>query len=133
MRPRHHGATAVPERVVLVIEDQDAVRKLVRHILEREGFGVLEAAESSRAEVLFDEHQAEIALVVTDVGIPGEKGTDLFRRLVSKKPELRVIYMSGQVEENVFGDRRQAAHERFLAKPFTAAGLIGVVQDALRE
>ena len=119
--------------VVLVIEDQDAVRALVRRILEREGFGVLEAAESSRAEVLFDEHKADIALVVTDVGIPGEKGTDLFRRLVSKKPELRVVYMSGQVEETVFDEVRHTSHERFLAKPFTAAGLIGVVHDALRE
>ena len=96
------------DRVVLVIEDQDAVRSLVRRILEREGFGVLEAAEASRAEVLFDAHKAEIALVVTDVGIPGEKGTDLIRRLASKKPELRVVYMSGQVE----GDRvrRRASH-----------------------
>ena len=124
---------AAGERVVLVIEDQAAVRALVRRILEREGFGVLEAAESSRAEVLFDEHQAEIALVVTDVGIPGEKGPALFRRLASKKPELRVVYMSGQVEESVLGDEPPTSHERFLAKPFTAAGLIGVVQDALRE
>jgi signal transduction histidine kinase/CheY-like chemotaxis protein len=121
------------ERVVLVIEDQDAVRSLVRRILEREGFGVLEASESSRAEVLFDQHQAEIALIVADVGIPGEKGTDLFRRLATKKPDLRVVYMSGQIEEHAFGDDLQRSHERFLAKPFTAAGLIGVVQDALRE
>jgi CheY-like chemotaxis protein len=121
------------ERVVLVIEDQDAVRSLVRRILEREGFGVLEASESSRAEMLFDEHQQQIALVVADVGIPGEKGTELFRRLASKKPELRVIYMSGQVEETVFDEDQQTTHERFLAKPFTAAGLIDVVQDALRE
>jgi two-component system cell cycle sensor histidine kinase/response regulator CckA len=126
-----HGRVA--ERVVLVIEDQAAVRALVRRILEREGFGVLEAEGSSRAEVLFNEHQAEIALVVTDVGIPGEKGTDLFRRLVSKKPELRVVYMSGQVEEAVLGEEPHTQNERFLAKPFTAAGLIGVVQDALRE
>jgi two-component system, cell cycle sensor histidine kinase and response regulator CckA len=83
--------------------------------------------------VLFDEHKADIALVVTDVGIPGEKGTDLFRRLVSKKPELRVVYMSGQVEETVFDEVRHTSHERFLAKPFTAAGLIGVVHDALGE
>ena len=124
---------ASDERVVLVIEDQDAVRSLVRRILEREGFGVLEASESSRAEALFDQHQAQIALIVADVGIPGEKGTDLFRRLASKKPELRVVYMSGQIEENALGDDRQRPHERFLAKPFTAAGLIGVVQDALRE
>jgi signal transduction histidine kinase len=121
------------ERVVLVIEDQAAVRALVRRILEREGFGVLEAAESSRAEVLFNEHQAEIALVVTDVGIPGEKGPDLFRRLASKKPELRVVYMSGQVEEAVLADEPHTSHTRFLAKPFTAAGLLGVVQEALRE
>jgi two-component system cell cycle sensor histidine kinase/response regulator CckA len=127
------SARAAGERVVLVIEDQDAVRSLVRRILEREGFGVLEAAESSRAEVLFDEHRAEIALIVTDVGIPGEKGTDLFRRLATRKPELRVIYMSGQIEETVLGADRPSTHERFLAKPFTAAGLIGVVQDALRE
>jgi signal transduction histidine kinase/CheY-like chemotaxis protein len=120
-------------RVVLVIEDQDAVRSLVRRILEREGFDVLEASESSRAEVLFDQHQAQIALIVADVGIPGEKGTDLFRRLASKRPELRVVYMSGQIEENALGDDRQRPHERFLAKPFTAAGLIGVVHDALRE
>jgi signal transduction histidine kinase/CheY-like chemotaxis protein len=124
---------AASGRVVLVIEDQDALRSLVRRILEREGFGVLEATESSRAEVLFDEHKADIALIVTDVGIPGEKGTDLFRRLASKKPELRVIYMSGQVEETVFGEEAQSTREHFLAKPFTAGGLIDVVQDALRE
>ena len=127
-----HSRTA-GERVVLVIEDQAAVRALVRRILEREGFGVLEADGSSRAEVLFNEHQSEIALVVTDVGIPGEKGTDLFRRFASKKPELRVVYISGQIEETVLGDEPHTSHERFLAKPFTAAGLIGVVQDALRE
>jgi signal transduction histidine kinase/CheY-like chemotaxis protein len=131
--PARSPERAASERVVLVIEDQAAVRALVRRILEREGFGVLEAAESSRAEVLFNEHQAEIALVVTDVGIPGEKGPELCRRLASKKPELRVVYMSGQVEEAVLGDEPHTSHERFLAKPFTAAGLIGVVQDALRE
>jgi signal transduction histidine kinase len=131
--PAEPRVRAASERVVLVIEDQAAVRALVRRILEREGFGVLEAAESSRAEVLFNEHQAEIALVVTDVGIPGEKGPVLFRRLASKKPELRVVYMSGQVEEAVLGDEPHTSHERFLAKPFTAAGLLGVVQEALRE
>jgi FixJ family two-component response regulator len=55
------------------------------------------------------------------------------RRLALKKPDLRVVYMSGQVEEAVLGDEPHAPHERFLAKPFTAAGLIGVVRAALRE
>jgi len=131
--PKAAPRRAAAGRKVLVIEDQGAVRALVRRILEREGFGVLEAADSSRAERLFDEHQTEIALVITDVGIPGEKGTDLLRRLASKKPDLRVVSMSGQVEEAVLGDQPHAPHERFLAKPFTAAGLIGVVRDALRE
>lgn len=131
--PKAAPKRAAAGRKVLVIEDQGAVRALVRRILEREGFGVLEAADSPRAERLFDEHQTEIALVITDVGIPGERGTDLLRRLSSKKPDLRVVYMSGQVEEAVLGDEPHAPHERFLAKPFTAAGLIGVVRDALRE
>jgi PAS domain S-box-containing protein len=131
--PARPGGRVTSERVVLVIEDQATVRSLVRRILEREGFGVLEAAESSRAEVLFNEHQAEIALVVTDVGIPGERGPELCRRLASKKPELRVVYMSGQVEDAVLGNELHTLHARFLAKPFTAAGLIGIVQDALRE
>jgi PAS domain S-box-containing protein len=131
--PKAGPKRAAAGRKVLVIEDQGAVRALVRRILEREGFGVLEAADSPRAERLFDEHQTEIALVITDVGIPGERGTVLLRRLASKKPDLRIVYMSGQVEEAVLGDAPHAPHERFLAKPFTAAGLIGVVQDALRE
>jgi signal transduction histidine kinase len=131
--PKKRRRDAAGERVVLVIEDQAAVRALVRRILEREGFGVLEASESSHAEVLFDEHRADIALLVTDVSIPGVKGPALFRRLASKKPELRVVYMSGQVEEAVLGEELHTSHEHFLAKPFTAAGLIGIVQDALRE
>jgi two-component system, cell cycle sensor histidine kinase and response regulator CckA len=119
------------ERVVLVVEDQAAVRALVRRILEREGFGVLEAADSSDAEAVFEKHRDQISLVVTDVIMPGEKGPDLFKRLAVKKPTLRVVYMSGHIEESVFGEG--GSHERFLSKPFTAAGLIGVVQDALRD
>jgi CheY-like chemotaxis protein len=121
------------ECTVLLIEDQEAVRALVRRILEREGFDVLEADESSGAERLFDAHRAEIALVLTDVGIPGETGPVLFRRLLKKKPELKVIYMSGEIQESALGDEPAVPHERFLAKPFTAARLIGVVRDALRH
>jgi two-component system, cell cycle sensor histidine kinase and response regulator CckA len=128
-QPEHRVAA---ERVVLVIEDQAAVRALVRRILEREGFGVLEAADSLDAEAIFEEHRDQISLVVTDVVMPGEKGPDLFRRLAVRKPELRVVYMSGHIEETVFGEGGRG-RERFLAKPFTAAGLIGVVQDALRD
>jgi PAS domain S-box-containing protein len=128
----HDRATASHDRVVLVIEDQAPVRALVRRILEREGFGVLEAAEAADAEAIFDEHKAAIALVVTDVVMPHEKGTDLFRRLASKKPELRVVYMSGHSEESALDDDARSGSGRFIAKPFTAAGLIGVVHDALR-
>jgi CheY-like chemotaxis protein len=126
-------STAAGGRKVLVIEDQAAVRTLVRRILEREGFGVIEADASSHAERLFDEHRADIALILADVGIPGENGPSLFRRLASKKPDLRVVYMSGHVEETALGGGLQPPRERFLAKPFTAEGLIGVVKDALRE
>jgi two-component system cell cycle sensor histidine kinase/response regulator CckA len=128
-----HTRSAGGHRVVLVIEDQTAVRTLVRRILEREGFGVLEAAEPAYAEVLFDEHKAEIALVVTDILMPGEKGPDLFRRLALKKPDLRVVYMSGHIEETALGEEGCPIEGPFLAKPFTGAGLIGVVEDALRE
>jgi CheY-like chemotaxis protein len=134
--PAASSDSAVPaagKRKVLVIEDQAAVRTLVRRILEREGFGVLEADESAGAERIFDEHRADIALVLADVGIPGEKGPALFRRLASKKPELRVIYMSGHLEETALSDVPQTVRERFLAKPFTAARLIGVVTDVLRD
>jgi CheY-like chemotaxis protein len=131
--PKASEVRAAAERKVLVIEDQATVRALVRRILEREGFGVLEADGSSDAERLFDEHRADIALVLADVGIPGEKGPSLFRRLASKKPELKVVYMSGHIEETALRDESQTRHERFLAKPFTAAGLITVVKDALRE
>jgi two-component system, cell cycle sensor histidine kinase and response regulator CckA len=130
---RERAVGAAGERKVLVIEDQAAVRTLVRRILEREGFGVLEADGSTGAERLFDQHRADIALVLADVGIPGEKGPALFRRLASKKPELKVVYMSGHAEETALSDVPQTARERFLAKPFTAAGLIGLVREVLRD
>jgi two-component system cell cycle sensor histidine kinase/response regulator CckA len=127
------AACAAGARKVLVIEDQAAVRALVRRILAREGFGVLEADESRSAERLFDEHRADIALVIADVGIPGEKGPALFRRLASKKPELKVVYMSGHVEETALSDVPPAAGHRFLAKPFTGTRLISVVKEVLSD
>jgi len=131
--PRPPAPGAPQRRKILVIEDQAPVRALVRRILERGGFEVLEANAAPDADRLFAEHHADIVLLLADVGIPGEKGPALYRRLSLKKPELKVIYMSGDIQDSVLAGEAPSPQEQFVGKPFTARGLLEAVKKILGE
>ena len=116
---------------VLLVEDEAGVRRLSRRILERGGYRVLEASNGDDAERLFAEHDATIDLVVSDVVMPGCGGPELVARLHVRAPALRVLYMSGYTEQSA---ARNAGIDRgapFIEKPFTAAGFLRDVRDAL--
>jgi CheY-like chemotaxis protein len=116
---------------VLIVEDEQAIRTLTRTILERAGYSVLAASTATDAEALFAQEVGGIDLLVTDIALPDGTGPALFKRLVEKRPSLRVVYMSGYTDEMLVD---QAALERaggFLQKPFLADGLVRKVRDAL--
>ena len=118
---------------VLLVEDEDGVRRLAQRILENAGYHVLLAANAVEATELFARHRDAIDLVVTDVVMPGASGPILIQQLTLLRPGLKSLYMSGYNEDAIV---RQARLERglpFVQKPFTAAVLARVVREVLNS
>jgi PAS domain S-box-containing protein len=123
--PRGEGET------ILVVEDEDAVRTLARRTLEEAGYRVLVAANGRSALELL--HGAELDLVLCDVILPEMSGHELGRRIVSLRPDLPILYMSGYPGLEVV-ERGLIAHDApFIEKPFTAAGLASSVRALLSQ
>ncbi len=116
---------------ILLVEDEDAVRELVRKTLERQGFTVHAAANGSAALALAATLDTPIHLVITDVVLPELTGRDLVDRLQLTHPAIGVVYMSGYTGDTL-ADRGVLGPEvRFLAKPFSTRDLLKTVQEAL--
>jgi CheY-like chemotaxis protein len=111
---------------ILVVDDQPATLKVAQILLESFGYKVLSAANAQEAIILFRQHQRQIRLMLTDVVMPDISGPQLAQRLLSIKPDLRVIYMSGYPNDEL---RDQGV--AFLSKPFNPAGLSRAVREAL--
>ena len=109
-------------RVVLVVDDEEAIRRIARLILERAGYCVLEAPDGIRALELLDTYDGPIDLVVCDIVMPHLTGTELVERLQKEQPNLKVLLISGKV-----GDSPVQGVE-LLRKPFTAQALQSAVK-----
>jgi two-component system, cell cycle sensor histidine kinase and response regulator CckA len=126
------GASPAPnEGIVLLVEDDPAVRRVAERILVRDGFRVLQAANAAEALELAGAHAERIDLLLTDIVLPRMKGGELATRLRRARPGLPVLLMSGYSEEAFEGERLVAPELPFLQKPFSAEGLSRAVRDAL--
>jgi two-component system, cell cycle sensor histidine kinase and response regulator CckA len=116
---------------VLLVEDDPAVRRVFARILAGEGYRVLEAPNGESAMQLVETAQAPIALLVTDVVLPGMSGQELARRIVERVPGLRTLFVSGYGAEDV--DRRGSLPQgsALLDKPLTRACLLDAVRRIL--
>ena len=127
-KPTPRGGT----ETVLVVEDEPSVRMLVRAILQRRGYTVIEASSGVEALKLWDAHRAEVSLVLTDLVMPdGVNGQELARRLRADMPGLRVVFSSGYSSEIAGRELRLGNGENFLQKPFSADTLSEIVRRAL--
>jgi signal transduction histidine kinase/response regulator of citrate/malate metabolism len=124
-------ALAVGTETLLIVEDDEAVRGLMRTTLERAGYNILEAASGRRAEALFEKRGGLVDLLVTDVVLPGASGPTLFRRLTQTRPGLRVLYVSGHADDAVVAHDHVDPDVELLHKPFTADALARKVRDVL--
>jgi signal transduction histidine kinase/CheY-like chemotaxis protein len=121
-----HGAT------ILLVEDEQAVRELVRELLSQNGFQVLEASWAGEAVMIAESHEGRIDLMLTDVVMPGESGGELARWMEQARPEMPVLFMSGYSDDAIVraGVQHGAA---FLAKPFSEEDLIAKVRAMLAQ
>ena len=113
-------------RTVLVVEDEDVVRGLVRQVLQGVGFEVLVARDGDEAFALAAEHHVDVLL--TDLMLPKQGGHEVAERLRASHPELKVVYMSGYAESELFSDGVLPAGTALLEKPFTFSELTDKVQ-----
>jgi CheY-like chemotaxis protein len=119
--------------VILLVEDEDGVRKLARMILERNGYTVVEAANGEAALALLDGHTGPLDMLVTDVVMPGIDGAAVADAVTRRFPAAKVLYLSGYTSDAVVRHGIQHHEVAFLQKPFSAASLATRVRDVLRE
>jgi CheY-like chemotaxis protein len=111
--------SAAGTETVMVAEDDDMVRALVRVTLESSGYEVLEAANGEAALRLCEEYPGAVDVLVTDMVMPGMGGRALADRLQLSRPELRVLYVSGYAESEVIDHGEPGPKTAFVQKPFT--------------
>jgi two-component system cell cycle sensor histidine kinase/response regulator CckA len=112
---------------VLVVEDEEQVLALVRTILRRAGYEVLEAQSAGDALLIVEQHAGPIDLLVTDVQMPRLLGAELARRIAPHRPSMKVLYMSGYAAAPDPGESEVA----FLQKPITPDALCRKVREVL--
>jgi CheY-like chemotaxis protein len=125
---------AGPERgaeTVLLVEDEEAVRKLVCDILAGYGYRVLDAADGRTALALYERHGGDIAMLLTDVVMPQMSGRTLAERLLARQPDLKVLYMSGYTDDVIGNHGVLDSRMAYLQKPFTPDALAHKVREVL--
>jgi two-component system, cell cycle sensor histidine kinase and response regulator CckA len=118
------------KETILVVEDGDAVRHLVCQMLVLNGYSVLEACDGHHALRICESHPHPIQLVLTDLVMPNMKGAILAERLRLWHPDLRVLLMSGYIDEPVV-QRLGRDSVAFLQKPFTSVELVEKIRQIL--
>jgi len=118
---------------ILLVEDDDSIRALFSRVLRTKGYQVLEAANAGEALLLHETHGDSISLLMTDVVMPHLSGTELADRLVSERPDLRILYVSGYPETYLSNERRRELGRRFMQKPVDPARLAERVRSILDE
>jgi signal transduction histidine kinase len=118
-------------RAVMVVEDEAAVRELVRVALTRAGFRVLAARDGEEALVRAAAHPGRIDLLLSDVVMPGLSGPELARRFRQARSEARVLFMSGYASDVIAEDGALPSDAELLSKPFTPDELVARVRAVL--
>ena len=126
-KPRASGGA----ETILLAEDQPGVRALARRALMSAGYRVMEAASGDEALAIAEAHEGTIAMVITDVVMPGMSGPELVQRLRARMPAVRVLYISGYAESAALDSIGADRHASFLQKPFTVAGVRARVRELL--
>ncbi len=116
---------------VLLVEDEEAVRRLALVALERRGYRVLAAGSAAEAMALATGHQGPLHLLLTDVVMPDMGGRQLAEALTARRPGLKVLFMSGYTDDTVLRDGLASADRSFLQKPFSVAALGRRVREVL--
>jgi CheY-like chemotaxis protein len=116
---------------ILLVEDDEALRKLILNSLSEAGYAVLEAANGMEALRITRERSGKIDLLLTDVVMPGMSGTQVADSIVALYPAVKVLYLSGYTDFATGHDEILREGRRLLQKPYTLPNLARAVREAL--
>lgn len=116
---------------ILMVEDEDAVRRFTKAVLEAYGYRVLEAANGDAAVDLARNHPGDIHLLLTDVVLPGINGREVSERVMAARPNVKVLFVSGYTSDIIAHHGVLDNGVAYIPKPFSPAGLATKVQELL--
>ena len=130
---RGHAVSDLPRgrETILLVEDQEDVRDLAREVLQMSGYTVLEARNGAEALQLFEQHVDRVHLLVTDVVMPRMSGQKLADSLASRRPEVKVLYMSGYSGDAMTSHGALGSNAALLLKPFSPEALTQKLREVL--
>jgi len=117
--------------VILLVEDDDQVRTVAHDILRRSGYQVIAARHAGEALLHSEDHLGTIDLLLSDVVMPQMNGPALAKRLVQSRPNMKVIFMSGYMDDSIVRHGVLSARAAFLQKPITPETLTTKVRQVL--
>ena len=123
--PRGHG------ELVLIVDDEEAIREVIAAILRESGYQTIAAADGAEALRLYAEQGAAIKAVLTDILMPGLDGAGLCRELRKMNPQVRIVASTGEAEESYFAELRSRGVKNFLTKPYHTEQLLVALHEAL--
>lgn len=125
--PRGNG------ELLLVVDDEEAVRQITQHTLETFGYRVMLASDGAEAMAIYTAHQKDIALVLTDMMMPVMDGPATIKALMSMNPGVRIIAASGLSANGMVAKAASVGVRNFLPKPYTAESMLRAIHEVLQE
>ena len=119
------------DETILVVEDEEAIRELLKTFLQSAGYTVLIAVDGQEAIELYDKHWEDIDLVLADNGLPKLSGYDIFRKMKSKNSKLKFILASGSIEPKRISEILRDGARDFIEKPYTVFQVLRAVRSVL--
>jgi len=132
----HQVKTTLPTgngELILVVDDENAIREITRGTLETFGYRVLTASDGTEALAIYADHKNDIAVVLTDMVMPFMDGPATIRALLRMNPEVKIIAASGLAAGHKPGEGALDGVQVFLSKPYTAEKLLTALADLLKH
>ncbi|MEW6211868.1 MAG: ATP-binding protein [Acidobacteriota bacterium] len=125
------GSLGLSSGTILLVENEEIVRALIKGILKGSGYTVLEAADGKEALKISHQHKSRIHLLLTDVVMPHMSGRELAQKLVASRTDMKVLYMSGHTEDAIVRHGVFVGEVNFLQKPFQSEILMRKVRELM--
>ncbi len=116
---------------ILVVEDEEMLRSLVREVLTRSGYAVLEAADGEEGADIFSAHKESIHLVLLDLGLPKLSGEEVFAQIRARDPLARVVFSTGYVREQKTEELLRLGARGVVYKPYTISNMLKTIREVL--